>query len=619
MDPTVLNKNILRRHYPMKTVEEIASRVAKSKYFTLLDCKRGFWQIKVSDRSQKYLAFSTPWGRYTCLRLPFGLSSAPEVFSEAMTMLLQGIENTESSMDDILVHAETVDQLNVITKKVIETLVNAGLKLNKEKCIFQQKSIKFLGHIFSDTGLKADPDKIKAIELLEIPQNKQQLQRLLGMVTYLNKFIPNLSMLTEPLRKLLPKDVEWVWSSDQSEAFNKIKTVLSEPPVLRFFDVNKDVKLSVDASSVAMGAVLLQDDQPVAYATKTLTASQRNYPQIEKEALAIKFACNKFHQYVYGKKLVIESDHKPLEIIFKKPLQSAPARLQRILFDVIQYSPEIVYVKGAELHIADTLSRDCKKIEETDDEREMKVHIILPMSDSAMERFKNSTQDDEELQALRKLINEGWPDDKNQIPRNVRNYFNFRDELALYNNLLFKGEKLIVPKAEIAKVLADIHSGHPGIQSSIRRARQFLFWLGQSTDVQQYVEKCTICQQTQRSKDKEPIFEKEIPSLPWQIVGTDLFHFKNNEYIIVADHYSGYFDFKKLKSTTSIIAIEALKKWFATHGVPEVLESDNGPQFSSSEFREFQNNWNFRHQTSSPGFPRSNGFIERHVQTAKSI
>lgn len=215
MDPSILNKNILRRHYPLKTVEEIAARVTKSQFFTLLDCKRGFWQIKVSKRSQQYLAFSTPWGRYTCLRLPFGLSSAPEVFCEAMTMVLEGIENTESSMDDILVYAETLDDLETITKKVVDRLALAGLKLNEEKCVFRANRVKFLGHIFSGNGLEADPDKIAAIKLLELPQNKQQLQRLLGMVTYLSKFIPNLSMLTESMRLLLPMDVAWLWGPEQ--------------------------------------------------------------------------------------------------------------------------------------------------------------------------------------------------------------------------------------------------------------------------------------------------------------------------------------------------------------------------------------------------------------------
>lgn len=216
------------------------------------------------------------------------------------------------------------------------------------------------------------------------------------MVTYLGKFISNLSELTEPLRKLLHKETAWYWDNEQQKAFEDVKKVLSTTPVLRYYDVNKPVKLSVDASSKAIGACLMQDDQPVAYATRALTPSQQNYPQIEKEAMAIQFACKRFHEYVYGKQIDVETDHKPLETIFKKPLQGAPLRLQRILWDVIQYSPRVTYKKGTQIPIADTLSRDCNPVEANDEEK-FSVHIVLSFTDEARERFVKSTAEDLEL------------------------------------------------------------------------------------------------------------------------------------------------------------------------------------------------------------------------------
>lgn len=207
IDPSDVNKNISRRYHPLNTMEEIATKIAGSKYFTLLDCKRGFWQIEVTERTQKYLTFATPWGRYCCTRLPFGLASALEVFQEVMTSLLREVPNTECSMDDILIHAKTIKELRKITSRVISVLEMAGLKLNAEKCEFEKTSIKFLGHILTQEGLKSDPEKIKAIKDLKTPENKKELQ--LGMVTYLNKFIPNMSELTEPLRQLLHKNVTW--------------------------------------------------------------------------------------------------------------------------------------------------------------------------------------------------------------------------------------------------------------------------------------------------------------------------------------------------------------------------------------------------------------------------
>jgi hypothetical protein len=171
----------------------------------------------------------------------------------------------------------------------MEKLGKAGLKLNKLKCLFNQTRVKFLGHYISANGLEADHEKIEAIRKLKSPNNRKQLQRLLGMVNYLAKFIQNLSSITEPLRKLLSKNIQFKWDFEQEEAFVKIKEVLTSLPVLQLYDVNLPVTLSVDASKYAIGAVLLQRSHPVAYASKSLTKAQQEYSQIEKEAYAIRF------------------------------------------------------------------------------------------------------------------------------------------------------------------------------------------------------------------------------------------------------------------------------------------------------------------------------------------
>lgn len=619
IDPTDVNKNILRRHYPLKTIEEISTRLSGSKYFTKLDCKRGFWQIKVSERTQKYLTFSTPWGRYSCTRLPFGLSSAPEVFQQAMNAIIKDLPNVECSMDDSLIHARTQEELEKHTQRVLKALKDAGLKLNKDKCVFKTNKVKFLGHIISERGLEIDPEKVEAIKRLQQPEDKAGLQRLLGMVTYLNKFIPKMSELTEPLRELLKKEVAWSWEQEHTDAVRRIKETLSTSPVLKFYDVNAEVTLSVDASSKSLGAVLLQEEQPVAYATKALTSAQQNYPQIEKEALAIKTACTKFHEYIYGKKLTVETDHKPLESIFKKPLYKAPPRLQRIIFDVRQYSSIVVYKKGTDIPIADALSRDCKQVNNDLQEEELEVQIILAMSKEAREEMTEAVRKDDELQTLLVFIQNGFPDTQEELPNGAKPYFNFRDELSYYNGLIFKGEKVVVPKSQIPKMLKNVHAGHLGIQSCLRRARELLYWRGQYKDIENYVERCKICQQTQKSNDKQPVATKDIPTLPWQIVATDLFYFRGREYIVICDSYSGFIDFKPLKTETSSEIIGHLKNWFSTHGVPEILESDNGPQYTSKEFKEFRKTWYFQSKTSSPNHPRGNGLAERGVQTAKGV
>lgn len=622
MDPTELNKNIKRRHYPLKTVEEIAANVNGAKYFTKLDCEKGFWQIKVSERTSKYLVISTPWGRYRYLRMPFGISSAPEVFSQVMTSTLENIDNCEVAMDDIFLYADTKEKLHKITKQAEKRLSDAGFTLNKNKCEYGKKRVKFLGHIFSANGYEADPDKIEAINKLKVPTNVKELQRLLGMVTYLSKFIKNLSNITEPLRKLLVKEVAWFWDSEQQEAFANIKKALTTTPVLGYYDVNKEVKLSVDASSTALGACLLQNGKPVAYATRALTKAEKNYPQIEKEATAIRFACKKFHEYVYGKSLVIESDHKPLESIFKKPLMNAPMRLQRILWDVLQYSPKIVYTKGTDIPLADALSRDCdneQKHEQPSEPEQFQISAIFAINEKTKQHLTKLTAEDLELQLLKAVIHRGWPEDDKKLPESVKKYATIKDEISEEDGLLFKSNKVIVPRAEIGNILRDIHKGHPGVTKSLARARQSLYWCGQSKDIKNFVERCSVCERTQKSKTKEPLLQKVIPDYPFQNVSSDLFHFKGHEYLLIADHYSGFMDFQKLRSTTSTEVVYQLKKWFSVHGIPEKLETDGGPQYTSKTFDDFVKRWQIEHIKSSPHYARSNGFAERNVQTAKNL
>lgn len=622
MDPSELNKNIKRRHYPLKTVEEIAANVNGAKYFTKLDCEKGFWQIKVSKRTSEYLVISTPWGRYRYLRMPFGISSAPEVFSQVMTSTLENIDNCEVAMDDIFLYAESKEKLRKITKLAEKRLFGAGFTLNKNKCEYEKKRVKFLGHIFSASGYEADPDKIEAINKLKVPTNVKELQRLLGMVTYLSKFIKNLSDITEPLRKLLVKDVAWFWDNEQQEAFVKIKQALTTTPVLGYYDVNEEVKLSVDASSTALGACLLQNGKPIAYATRALTKAEKNYPQIEKEATAIRFACKKFHEYVYGKSLLIETDHKPLESIFKKPLMNAPMRLQRILWDVLQYSPKIVYTKGTDIPLADALSRDCdheQKQEQPNEPEQFQISAVFAINEKTKQHLIKLTAEDLELQLLKAVIHQGWPDDDKKLPESVKKYATIKDEISEEDGLLFKSNKVVVPRVEIGNVLRDIHKGHPGVTKSLARARKSLYWYGQTKNIKDFVERCSVCERTQKSKTKEPLLQKVVPDYPFQYVSSDLFHFKGHEYVLIADHYSGFMDFQKLRSATSTEVVHQFKKWFSVHGIPEKLETDGGPQYSSKTFDDFVTRWQIDHIKSSPHYPRSNGFAERNVQTAKNL
>ncbi|UYV83387.1 K02A2.6-like [Cordylochernes scorpioides] len=347
LDPSDLNKILLRREFPLKRLEDIAVTLHKSKYFTKLDLKKSFWQLPVDEETQPYLTFSTPWGRYSFLRVPFGNKTAPEIMQQIMTDLLSDIKGVENSMDDILIHAPDLDTLRKRTYEVLSLLKSTGIKLNKEKCVFGREQVKFLGHLISKAGIQIDPGKVKAINEIQSPRNRKELQRLLGMIQYLQSFIPNASEKTSNMRMLLKKNVVWNWDPSLDNDLEEIKIALKKAPALKFFNPNAALTMSVDASSHAVGAVLMQDNRPIAFASATLIDYQRNYPQIEKEALAIKFGCRKFHEYIFGRPILVETDHKPLETIFKKCLSKSPLRLQRILLELQAYDLKVKYVREA--------------------------------------------------------------------------------------------------------------------------------------------------------------------------------------------------------------------------------------------------------------------------------
>lgn len=621
IDPSEINKNLKRRYYPLNTVEEITARINGSKWFTLLDCRKGFWQLQVTPRTSEYLTFSTPFGRYSCLRMPFGLASAPEVFQQVMSSLTAGVKNTEVSMDDVLIHATTKEELEKLTEKVLNKFKKAGLKLNKEKCVFNTQEVKFLGHVVTSDGLKPDPEKLETISKIKRPENVKELQRFLGLVTYLSKFIENMADITCPLRQLLQKDVEWMWDHEQEEAFRKLKERLRSPPVLGYYDVKAPILLSVDASSYACGGVLIQKEKPIAYCAKSFTKTEQGYSQLEKETNAILVACRKFHTYIWGcKELTIESDHKPLETIFKKPLTEAPPRLQRMLYQILPYSPRVIYKKGSEMYVADTLSRDCENLtsEETNTEN-LQICAIVPFSKQRRDELKKETENSPELVELKKLILDGWPEKIIEVPENLKKYWYYRDELSVYNDIIFKNDRVLIPTSMVPLIMKHCHLSHKGIQGTLQLARDNVFWPTMTKDLTEYIQTCKACARIQKDNTMEPIIQQTVPERPWSIIATDLFHLKGREYIVIADAYSGYFDIQELPVITSSAVIETLKKWFATFGIPDTLQSDGGKQYDCEEFKRFSKEWKFEHRISSPHFPRSNGLAERYVQEAKTL
>ena len=288
--------------------------------------------------------------------------------------------------------------------------------------------VNYVGHRLTRDGLRPSDDRIKDILSAGQPKNFKELNTILGMLAYVAKFVPRLSELNAPLRQLSKKR-EWTFGQTEQDSLDKITKVLTSDPVLLFYDVNRPVTLTVDASLYGLGAALLQDNGVVAYASRALTPTEQKYAQIEKEALAIVFGCTKFHKLIYGKQNVsIKSDHKPLESIIKKPLHKAPPRIQRMLLKLQPYTFKLIHVKGSEIGLADYLSRfPNEKLDNSSNPSSLDDELMISKVDTLLggrhDEYAEATRQDATAQLLRNTILKGWPARKQDVDPRLRPFW----------------------------------------------------------------------------------------------------------------------------------------------------------------------------------------------------
>lgn len=377
-------------------------------------------------------------------------------------------------------------------RKILDIARREGLKFNSEKVQLAKGDIFYLGHNVSEHGIQADDKKVSAITNFPTPTNRDELNRFLSMLRYLSKFLPNISNDTYLLRQLLKSNAVWLWDSNTQLAFDNVKGLLTKAPTLVLFDPKEDVTLSVDASQYGLGATLVQNNRPVAYGSASLTETQQRYSQIEKELLAIVFGLEHFNYYTYGRKLMVETDHRPLIGLSAKPYDSISPRLQRLLLRTNRYDFDLQYVPGKQLVVADTLSRAPLLTERFDCEDE-DLHFaaeVCLLATAPMYRWdilREQTLNDNNLQDVIFYIRHGWPGLKSDVRSSAQKYYHCHDELHLSNGIVCRGQRLVVPKAAIQRVLSDIHISHRGIVASKTKAREILYWPGMDNDIEKFI------------------------------------------------------------------------------------------------------------------------------------
>ncbi|XP_018497479.1 uncharacterized protein LOC100909341, partial [Galendromus occidentalis] len=409
------------------------------------------------------------------------------------------------AQEEALVWGKTREEHDGRLRRVLQRCGEVGMVLNKKKSQFAQKSVKYLGHVLTTEGTAIDEERIKSIQTVPAPTNIKQLQQFLGMVNYVSQFVDHLSDKTAVLRDLIKKDCPFDWQPGHQQAFDDLKKALVSAPVLQYFDPRRTLTLSVDASLRGVGAVIMQDGKPVAYASKSLTDPQTRWAQIERELLAIVFGCQRFHYYVYGRSdVLVETDHRPLEQIFKKPLHQIPLRLQQMRLSLQRYDIKVTYRPGRELHIADFLSRNPLEEALVYKPRLSTIRHIA-IADQRLQEYQKETNQDEETATLKKLHEMGWPSDKMHLPEGARLYWPYRDEIHVEEGIVMRSNRIIVPKAKRSEVLQQLHQGHCGEVKMKNRARNALYWPSMNKDIEQHTKHCELCQKYQKSKPKEPM------------------------------------------------------------------------------------------------------------------
>ena len=361
---------------------------------------------------------------------------------------------------------------NVLTRFSISSKTT-GVTLNIEKCQFSQNQVMFLGQVINSDGIRPDPSKVTTIQKVQAPTNVGDVHRFLGMANQLSKFSPNLANRTQPLQELLIKGNAWVWGEPQRRAFREIKDALVTSPVLALFDPNLETVVSADASSYGLGAVLLQRQlsgelKPVAYVSRSMIPTEMRYAQIEKEALAFTWACERLSDYLVGMKFHIHTDHKPLVPLFStKHLEELPIRIQRFRLRMMQYNFTISHVPGKDLIITDTLSRApitaaCESDQLLQKEAECFVDVVvesLPVTERQLQRIKLHQEEDEMCRLIVSYCQLEWPE-KHKCPAAVHPYYSVASEISVQQGLLMRGGRIIIPPSLRQEILGKIHAGH---------------------------------------------------------------------------------------------------------------------------------------------------------------
>ena len=632
VDLRQVNRAVIPDKYPLPNIEEMFSELRNAKYFSQLDLASAYHQLLLHPDSRHLTAFITHDGLYQYKRVCFGISSAPSAFQKMLSSILSGIQGVQNYLDDVILCAKTKSEHDAILLKVIQRLDKYGIKLN-EKCQFAKQSLKFLGHTITSDGIQIDDDKFKSITNMSVPTDEKSLRSFLGLAGYFARHIPSFAQVVEPLRCMLRREGKFEWSNAAQTSFDQVRQLVGRNLTLSMYDPDLDVIVTTDASAYGLGAVLTQIKNgceiTVACVSRTMSKAERNYSVGEKEALACVWACEKWHTYLWGRKFNLCTDHQALVTLLSKGSDRASMRIARWSCRLLQYNYEMVFKKSEENTVADALSRlpiDANE-NEFDHDDEVICHVALENMGSiiTISQFKTESNNDDVFNELKSHIHNGWQNYKSMSDQ-MQSYKNVKDELYVCDDIIMRGDRIVVPCTLTNNLLHAAHESHQGMTRTKQRLRELYWWPHMDKQVDDLVKQCTTCKSNDKSVKSgfAPLTPVKYPDKAWSKLSMDIvgpFERGPNECrfaITLIDYHSKWPEICFTSTVTSSKCIEFLKQVFSREGFPDEIITDHGVQFMSNEFESFLSERGIRHGHSSIYYPQSNGAIERFNSVLKN-